>query len=198
VTSTADANAHATRVSLSYRPNGLLHPEPCMTTTIANLNALPKVRRVRVYTRLSHPLRKRLAAYCAASGRSERAVIEDAVYQYLDGRSDSSSTAGPIERLVEAIDRDRQRREQQQRDVEVLSESLGRFLRLWMVVHASTFRDPATPAAADALTKQLAAGEDLYRRLAGTIAQHFMKGHRFVQDVLRVEQKAQAETADKP
>jgi hypothetical protein len=25
-----------------------------------------------------------------------------------------------------------------------------------------------------------------------------MKGHRFVQDVLRVEQKAQAETADKP
>jgi hypothetical protein len=161
-----------------------------MTTTIANMAALPKVRRVRVYTRLSHPLRKRLAAYCAASGRSERAVIEDAVGQYLDGRSNSSTTGTPMDRLVEAIDGDRQRREQQHRDLELLSEAFGRFLRLWMVVHASTFRDPTTPAAADALTKQLAAGEDLYRRLATTIAQHFMKGHRFVHDLLRVDGRA--------
>jgi hypothetical protein len=50
--------------------------------------------------------------------------------------------------------------------------------------------DPATPAAADALTKQLAAGEDLYRRLSATIAQHFMKGHRFVHDLFRVGEKA--------
>jgi hypothetical protein len=80
----------------------------------------------------------------------------------------------------------------------VTSEAFGRFLRLWMVVHAPTFRDPATPAAADAVTKQLAAGEDLYRRLAAAIAQHFMKGHRFVHDVLRVEGKAPPETVHKP
>src|SRR5215831_3323711 len=67
-----------------------------MTATVPT--TLPKIRRVRVYTRLSHPLRKRLAEYCAAAGRSERAVIEDAVGQYLQGHS-SAPARRPLERL---------------------------------------------------------------------------------------------------
>jgi hypothetical protein len=161
-----------------------------MSKTISNAAAIPKLRSVRVYTRLSHPLRRRLTAYCAATGRSERAVIEEAVGQYLDGKSTTVSTPAPIDRLVEAIDRDQQRRDKQHRDLEILSEAFGRFVRLWTVVHAATFSDPTTSAAAEAISRQLAAGENLYRRFAATTAQHFAKGHRFTHDLPKVEPKA--------
>ena len=47
--------------------------------------AKTKVRRVRVCARLSVELRDKLAKYCAASGISERTVIEDALQKHLDG-----------------------------------------------------------------------------------------------------------------
>src|SRR4029077_2733263 len=169
-----------------------------MSTNIADAAAVPRVRRVRVYTRLSHPLRKRLMAYCAATGRSERAVIEDAVGRYLDGKNNTASTPAPIDRLVEAMDRDQQRRDQQHHDLEILSEAFGRFVRLWTVVHAATFSDPTTPAAAAALSKQLAAGENLSRRFAAAIAQHLAKGHRFTHDLPKVERKPATERGGEP
>jgi hypothetical protein len=169
-----------------------------MSTTIAKATGVPKVRRVRVYTRLSHPLRKRLTEYCAAKGRSERAVIEEAVGRYLDGNGNAPSTSAPIDRLVEAIDSDQQRRDRQHRDLEILSEAFGRFVRLWAVVHASTFSDPTTPAAADALSKQLAAGEKLYGRFAATTAQHFARGHRFTHDLPKLEPKPATERGSEP
>src|SRR5580700_6339181 len=104
---------------------------------------VPKVRRVRIYTRLSHALRKHLLAYCAATGRSERAVIEDSVARYLANPAKDPSTSGPLDRLVQAIDDDRRLRERQHLDLELLSEAFGRFLRLWTVVHAPAFKQPA-------------------------------------------------------
>jgi len=145
--------------------------------------AVPKVRRVRVYTRLSHALRKHLLAYCAATGRSERAVIEDAVARYLASPAKDPSTSGPLDRLAQAIDDDRRLRERQHRDLEILSETFGRFLRLWTIVHASTFTQPASPEAAETLSRQRATGEALYKRLAATVADHFLRGHRFVNDL---------------
>ena len=50
--------------------------------------ATTKVRRVRVGTRLSVELRARLTKYCAASGISERTIIEDALRKYLDATDD--------------------------------------------------------------------------------------------------------------
>src|SRR5258708_37189142 len=54
-------------------------PHPPMTPNQPVSRTVPKVRRVRVYTRLRHALRKRLAEDCAATGRSERAPTEEAV-----------------------------------------------------------------------------------------------------------------------
>jgi predicted DNA-binding protein len=169
-----------------------------MSRTIANAAAVPKVRRVRVYTRLSHPLRKRLAAYCAATGRSERAVIEEGVAHVLDDNKDNPSATTAIDRLVEAIDNDQRRRDQQHRDLEILSEAFGRFVRLWMVIHAASFSDPTTAAATNTLSKQLAAGENLYGRFAATIAHHFAKGHRFTHDLAKVEPKPDTERGSDP
>jgi hypothetical protein len=156
-------------------------------TTPSPRPAVPKVRRVRVYTRLSHAVRKHLLAYCAATGRSERAVIEDAVARYLANPAKDPATSGPLDRLAQAIDDDRRLRERQHRDLELLSESFGRFLRLWTTVHAATFKEPATPEAAETLSRQRATGEALFKRFAANVAAHFLRGHRFVHDLPGLE-----------
>jgi len=168
-----------------------------MSPTASPSPAVPKVRRVRVYTRLSHALRKRLLAYCAATGRSERAVIEDAVARYLANPAKDTSTLGPLDRLAQAIDDDRRLRDRQHRDLEILSEAFGRFLRLWTIVHAPAFKEPATAEAVETLSRQRATGEALYKRLATAIADQFLRGHRFVQDLPGLE-GSRSERANKP
>ncbi len=156
-----------------------------MSTTVGP--STPKSRRVRIYTRLTHPLRQRLLAYCGASGRSERAVIEDAVERYLANPGKDASAAGPIDRLAQAIDDDRQLRERQHRDFELLSQMFGRFLRLWTIVHAPTFKQPTTPEAAEMLSQHRATAEAFYKRLAAAVADEFLRGHRFVHDLPNVD-----------
>ncbi len=167
-----------------------------MSPTTANPSA-PKARRVRIYTRLSHPLRQRLLSYCAAAGRSERAVIEDAVERYLANPGKDASAEGPIDRLAQAIDDAERLRERQHRDLELLSQTFGRFLQLWTIVHASMFTQPATPQAAEAIAKQRGAGEALYRRLAASVADQFRRGHRFADDLPNIDD-TRPERVDKP
>ncbi|MGH7440142.1 MAG: hypothetical protein ACRENE_31000 [Polyangiaceae bacterium] len=128
---------------------------------------------MRLYTRLSKPLRDHLYAYSKTKGRSERAVIEEAIARYLANPAKDPSTAGPLDRLAQAIDDDRRVRERQHRDLEILSELLGRFLRVWMTVHATTFKKPGTPES----------GEELYLGFAAMVAENFRRGHRFVHDL---------------
>ena len=200
VTSTADVDGGELAPVLTVAPNCLFPPtRPSvgpMSATIPTTAAVPKVRRVRVYTRLSQPLRKRLTAYCAAAGRSERAVIEEAVGLYLSGTSKDTSTRGPLDRLVEAFDQEQRQRERQHRDIEILSEAFARFLRLWTVVHAPTFNGP-TSATAEAVSKLRADGEALYKRVAASIAEQFLSGHRFVHDLPKLDDKP-SERARKP
>jgi hypothetical protein len=153
-----------------------------MTPTPANNVALPKVRRVRIYTRLSHALRRRLNDYCAAAGRSERAVFEEAVAKYLAGQTGDATARTPIERLIEAMGHEAQQRERLHHDLEILSEAFGRFIRLWMVVHASTFQGTA-----EVVAKQRAESEGLFRRFASAVSTHFGKGHRFAHDFAQAE-----------
>ena len=91
--------------------------------------ATTKVRRVRVGTRLSLELRNRLTKYCAASGISERTIIEDALRKYLEGTDDSALVLRRFDRLEHALAKDH-------RDMELLSEAFGRYMRLWLAAHA--------------------------------------------------------------
>jgi hypothetical protein len=145
--------------------------------------AIPKETRLRLYTRLSHALRKRLRGFSKATGRSERAIIEEAVARYLANPAKDPSTFGALDRLVQAIDDDRRQREQQHRDIEILSEAFGRFVQAWAFVHGVTFSNPATPEAAAAESKRQAAGEALYKRFVVKVAGQFLRGHRFVHDL---------------
>jgi hypothetical protein len=108
-------------------------------------------------------VRKRLTEYRARKGLTERDIVEEAIRQYLDGTSDSAKVLAQLERLAVAIDAERERREGAHREVhraiEVLSEAFGRFVRLWMFVHAATFKLPATQEAAESTVRASAPSE---------------------------------------
>jgi hypothetical protein len=131
---------------------------------------MPKlpVRRVRVCTRLSLPVRDRLTKYCAASGIAERAVIEDALQQYLAGKSDRDHLAARFDHIARTMADDR-------RELELLSEAFGVFVRVWFA-HAPVIPEEGKAAA-------LSSSEARYKRFAEHLGDRFTEGHRFRDDV---------------
>ena len=162
-----------------------------MNSSLLTPKAVLKPQRVRVYPRLTLEVRKRLTEYRARKGLKERDLIEEAIRQYLDGTSDGAKVLAQLERLALAIDAERERRESAHREVhraiEVLSEAFGRFVRLWMFVHAATFKQPATQEAA----------ESMYEQFAAKVAEYFRRGHRFLHDLPNVDDKRSTETVRK-
>ena len=65
-----------------------------------------KVRGIRMGTRLRPDLRVRLARYSAASGLSERIVIEEALTKHFDGSDDGALLLRRFDRVDEAQARD--------------------------------------------------------------------------------------------
>ena len=116
-----------------------------------------KIRRVRVSTRLSVALRDRLSKHCATSGLSERAVIEEALRQYLDGTSDGALILRRLDRLDQAMARDHH-------DLELLSDGLG-------------IRTPGVPEGAKPAARQ--AAEVQWKQFVAHLADRFSDGHRF-------------------
>jgi hypothetical protein len=70
-----------------------------------------------------------LAKYCAASGISERTIIEDALRKHFDSKDDTELLLRRFDRVEREIARDR-------RDLELLSEAFGRYMRLRFMAHA--------------------------------------------------------------
>jgi hypothetical protein len=116
-------------------------------------------------TRLRPDLRARLARYSAASGLSERVVIEEALTKHFEGSDDQAVILRRIDRVDEALARGA-------RDVELLSAAFGRYLRLWFLAHA-----PATPESSPK------AAQIQYRRFTRDLADHFSNGRRFSDDL---------------
>ena len=131
--------------------------------------AKTKVRRVRVGTRLSVELRVQLTKYCAASGISERTVIEDALSKHLHNDDNTAL-------IVRRLDRINRELAHAQRDLELLSEAFGRYMRLWFMTHT-----PSTAEAGKGATR--GAGETQYRQFAQHLGAQFTQGRRFVDDV---------------
>ena len=163
-----------------------------MKSTLLTRKAVHRPQRVRVYPRLTLEVRNRLSDYGARKGLHERDLIEEAIRQYLDGTSDSAKVLAQLERLSVALDVERERRESAHRElhraIEVLSEAFGRFVRLWMFVHAATFEIPATRDAADSL----------YKEFAAKVAEYFRRGHRFFHDLTDLDGKRSTEAVPRP
>ena len=130
--------------------------------------AKTKVQRVRVCARLTVELRDRLAKYSAASGISERTVIEDALQKHLGNESDTDL-------LLRRLDHVKRETARNRRDLELLSEAFGRYMRLWFVAHAPSAGEAGKAAAR-------AAGDASYKQFAQHLGTQFKQGHRFIND----------------
>jgi hypothetical protein len=131
--------------------------------------ATTKVRRVRIGTRISQDLRSRLTKYCAASGITERTVIEDALRKYLDATDDTALVLRRFDRVERALAKGH-------RDVELLSEAFGRYMRLWFSARAPSSTDVGKATARGG-------GEAPYKQFAQHLGAEFAQGHRFIDDL---------------
>jgi hypothetical protein len=127
-------------------------------------------KRVRLQAYVEPELGERVAQRRAAMGTSESGIVRSSVLHYLDDRSDTALLLRRLDRLGRANAR-------LQRDVELLSESFGVFLRTWFA------HTPALPDDSKALAR--AAAESRYRQLVEHVAQRFSGGRRFLDDLPR-------------
>ena len=100
-------------------------------------------KRVRVQAYLEPELARRLVQRRTTMGSSESGIVRSSLVQYLDGTSD-------IELLLRRLDRLGRADERLQRDLELLSESFGAFLRTWFA------HTPALPEDAKAFARATA------------------------------------------
>jgi hypothetical protein len=114
-------------------------------------------------------LRARLTKYSAASGISESTVIESALRKYLEIGDDT-------ELLLRRFDRVEREMARNHRDLELLSEAFGRYMRLWLMAHA-----PHTGEGSKAAAR--GAAETQYKQFAQHLGAHFAQGHRFTDDL---------------
>ena len=126
--------------------------------------------RVRLAPYVEATLAERLEQFCAAAGATESAVVAAAVRQYLDGTSDTALLLRRIDRLGRALAR-------HQRDLELLSEAFGVFVRLWFAHTPNIPEEGKTSARAHA--------ESRYRQFVQHVTEQFSGGRRFIDDLPR-------------
>jgi hypothetical protein len=134
------------------------------------MNKVIRRGRARLVPRVSAEIAQRLANLCAASNVTESAAVEAALRQYLDGTSDRTLLFRRLDRLGRAVERDH-------RDLELLSEAFGVFVRLWFAHTPGLAEDAKGPA------RRVA--ESRYKQFVEHVAQQFSGGRRFLDDLPR-------------
>jgi hypothetical protein len=131
----------------------------------------PRCRgRVKLQTYMDPALADRVNRFCTAMGLSESALVKCALGQYLDETSDHALLLHRIDRLGRAGART-------QRDLEVLSQAFGVFVRLWLA-HTPRVTEEAQPGAR-------VNAENRYGRFTQHVADQFSAGRRFLDDLPR-------------
>jgi hypothetical protein len=137
----------------------------------------PRVRRARVVARIPVSLRDRLSQYCASTGQSERLVLERALEVTLDRETDTARVLKRIDALERTV-------HEQGRDLQLLSEAFGRYLRVWILAHHSQLVRP--PKGAQPSAERFPTAPEIearYKEFVAVIAKHFFSGHRFIDDL---------------
>jgi CRP-like cAMP-binding protein len=124
--------------------------------------------RVRLHPYVEQALAKRLSAHCAAKGIPSSSVVEAALRQYLDRTSDGTLILRLLNRLSRAEART-------QRDLELLSEAFGVWVRVWFA------HTPSVEEAAKDLARRTA--ESRFAQFVEHVVERFSGEKRFL-DVL--------------
>jgi hypothetical protein len=142
---------------------------------------MPRRRAERIQPYIAREVRQRLARHCAGLGLTESAVVNEALAQYLDGTSDASLWM----RRQDLLDRRVQRLA---RDVEILSQTVGMFLRIWFA------HTPPLPKEARQSASQ--SGEQRYRLLLERVGVQFTEGKRFCDDLPSLDGESDRHAAE--
>ena len=127
-----------------------------------------KVRRVRIGTRLTVELRDRMMRHSATSGLPERAILENALEQYLGGASDHAVLLRRLDQLTAIL-------AEQRREHELLSEMFAVFARF---LFSAT---PPLPEASKAAARSL--GDTRYAQFMKNVETRLSSGRRLRDDV---------------
>jgi len=146
------------------------YPKRRPTGRSASLRGATRSReRIKAY--VSPDLRGRLIDYCAAKNFTQSAVIEAALTQHLE-LPDSLLFLRRLDRLGRAIERGH-------RDLELLSQGFALFVQCWFA-HAPTL----SPSQKDAARRSAA---NRYQQFMEQLAEQFTGGHRFLDDLPKVQ-----------
>ena len=124
--------------------------------------------RRRIQTYVATDLARRLRDHCASVRASESAVLREALDVHLDGRTDMALVLRRLDRIARA-------QERTLRDLELLSQALAMFVRLWLA-HTPRLPRDARPAAQ-------ASAESRFKQFLDHVAARFASGKRFVDDL---------------
>jgi hypothetical protein len=139
--------------------------------------------RPRVQAYLSHDLRKRLRAYCAARGVAESAVVAAALHDYFEADAkDNALIMRRLDRLSRAMGR-------VQRGSDVHSEAFASFVQMWFA-----YTPELEESAKDSATRS-ALGR--YRRFIDHVAGKVADGARLVSDVAGTEPEPPSDDVDR-
>jgi CRP-like cAMP-binding protein len=129
------------------------------------MSKMLRPQRVRLHPYVEQALAKRLSAHCAATGIPSSSVVEAALRQYLDGTSDRTLILRLLNRLSRAEART-------QRDLELLSEAFGVWVRVWFA------HTPSVEGAAKELARRTA--ESRFAQFVEHVVERFSGKKRFL------------------
>jgi len=124
--------------------------------------------RVRLLPYVAEEIARRVANVSASTGVTESAIVEAALRQYLDGTGDKTLLLRRLDRLGQAVTRDR-------RELEILSQAFAVFMRLWFA-HTPSLEEDAKPSAR-------VNAESRYQQFVEHVGKQFSDGRRFVDDL---------------
>jgi hypothetical protein len=128
--------------------------------------------RHQLHPHISDDLYKRLKAYCARRALTDGGVVEAALHQYLDQSSDAALVMRRLDRAGRRVDKLR-------RDVEILTEFVCVWVRLWFA-HTPQIPDSGRPAAIASATKR-------YEQLLEFVSKRLSAGQRLAVDLIGEE-----------
>jgi hypothetical protein len=127
-----------------------------------------KPRRVRIEARVSPDTQARLRQYCAMRRKTASAVIETSLREHLDGIAD------PV-LLMRRLDRLGRGHHRLERDMHLLMEAFGSFVRFWFA--------HTPPVAGSSKESVQLLSEERYAAFVGFVSSQIASGHRFLDDL---------------
>lgn len=142
---------------------------PAGSTSPASPRSAASRPKQQIHPFVSYDVYRRFRVYCARRGVSQAAVVETAIRQYLDQSSDPAL-------IMRRLDRSGRRLERIRREVELLSEFVSVWVRLWLA-HTPQLPEAARTAAQSSAAKR-------YQQILEFVSKRLSGGQRLATDLI--------------